>query len=110
MAFTLFMAYVHSSSELAKWRVDTDKNGRTVTILRRNPAGEITKSQIKRGELRAGDVIEVVKKKQKKQKAQERKKRKEKKKKKKKKKKRKKEQREYVFARISRGRYHKTSN
>jgi hypothetical protein len=59
MAFTLFMAYIHCSSELSKWRKDTDKNGSTVTRLRRTPGGDISKTQIKRGELRAGDIIEV---------------------------------------------------
>jgi magnesium-transporting ATPase (P-type) len=58
MAFTLFMAYIHASSELAKWKKDTDKNGRTVTVLRPSPNGN-TRVQVKRGELRTGDIIEV---------------------------------------------------
>ena len=59
MAFTLFMAYIHCSSELSKWRKDTNKNGRTVTVLQRTPEGGVNRVQMKRGELRAGDVIEV---------------------------------------------------
>lgn len=58
MAFTFFMAYIHSSSELGKLKKDNDKNGRTVTVLRKSESG-VTRHQIKRGALHPGDVIEV---------------------------------------------------
>lgn len=58
MAFTFFMAYIHSSSELAKLKIDNDKNGRTATVLKYSENG-VTRHQIKRGALRPGDIIEV---------------------------------------------------
>lgn len=59
MAFTFFMAYIHSSSELSKLKKDNDKNGRTVTVLKKSENGT-TRHQVKRGALQPGDIIEVI--------------------------------------------------
>lgn len=59
MAFTFFMAYIHSSSEMSRWRKDKDKNSRTVAVLHTNPDGGFTTTLTKRGDLRPGDIIRV---------------------------------------------------
>ncbi len=54
MAFTLFMGYIHCSSEMSKWKKDKDKNGRTVTVV-----SSVGTAQMKRGDLRPGHIIRV---------------------------------------------------
>lgn len=55
IAFTLFMAYMHSMSEMSKWRMDKEKNERGVSIL--SPEGY--DRVINRGSLKPGHHIKV---------------------------------------------------